>query len=284
MKAHQLFVRGILVGMADLVPGVSGGTMALLTGIYSRLLAGLAQLQPALLLLLKLRISEAFKSIDFAFFVPLGLGILISITGLSQVIAWLLDNTRDWLLMFFFGMVIATTLTLIQKTALYNWRTLALFIIGLALSLALQNLPELNGEPSLLIFFLSGLMAICAALLPGISGSLLLLLIGMYRPVIHSISNLELASLGIFALGAISGLLLFSRLLFFVYHKHQAMTLALLAGLTLGSAQALWPQQQTETNLLITQTAIHYGLLIALLPCGLLSGWYLSHVDKKSSR
>ena len=99
--------------------------------------------------------------------------------------------------------------------------------------------------------------------------------------VIQSISNFDVLPLGVFALGAISGLLLFSRLLLFVYHKHQAMTLSLLAGLTLGSLQALWPTQQAEVNVLMNQMAIHYSLLIALLPCGLLSGWYLSNVDKK---
>ena len=281
MKARHLFLRGVLIGMADLVPGVSGGTMALLTGIYSRLLTALAQLQPALILILKLRIAEAFKKIDFGLLFPLGLGVLASVILLSQVIAWLLDNTRDWLLTFFFGLVIATILTLIKKVARHNWLTSLLFIIGLLFSIALQNLPELNGDPSLLTFFLSGLMAICAMLLPGISGSLLLLLIGMYQPVIQSISNFDVLPLGVFALGAISGLLLFSRLLLFVYHKHQAMTLSLLAGLTLGSLQALWPTQQAEVNVLMNQMAIHYSLLIALLPCGLLSGWYLSNVDKK---
>ena len=282
IKWWQLSIRGVLIGIADLVPGVSGGTMALLTGIYPQLLTSLAQLRPALFMLLRWRVAKAMATINFAFFIPLGLGAIIGILSLSQVIVWLLNNTRDWLMAYFLGMVCLTAINLAQRVGRYNWQNIALMILGAAISIALQKLPVLIDSPGLVLFFLAGACAICAMLLPGISGSLLLLLIGMYQPVIDNISTFHLLPLSFFALGALCGLLLFAQILFFVYHNYQPMTLSLLSGLTFGSVPALWPQQQTEMNLLIDQPLIYIGVLIALLISGLLSGWYISYVDKKS--
>ena len=210
-----IFLRGVAMGAADLVPGVSGGTIALITGIYTRLIAAIASVGPSTLsLLLRGRVSDAWKAIDGPFLLVLGAGIATAVIGLASLLDWLLQHFPLPLWAAFLGLVLASALSLVkQNYRLWSSKEWPLFIIGIgvAVFVGLTQAVQLPITPWGV--FLAGSVAICAMILPGISGSFLLLLMGMYQVVISAVVNLELVTLGLFALGCGMGLLLFSRLL-----------------------------------------------------------------------
>ncbi|MEP4148577.1 MAG: DUF368 domain-containing protein [Halioglobus sp.] len=242
MNALGIFLRGMLMGAADIVPGVSGGTMAFITGIYDTLLTSIRSVDLTFVrLLLKFDIREAWNHVNGGFLLALLAGIATSILSLARLISWLLDNHPVPLWAFFFGLILASALVLLQQVR--GWdiaRALCLLCgVGVAATIALS--PTVNMHFGMAGVFLSGFLAICAMILPGISGSFILVLLGMYGTVLVALKSLDIGFILVFAIGAAAGLLSFSRLLHFLLHRFHEATMALLTGFLFGSLLVVWP-------------------------------------------
>ena len=256
--------RGMLIGVADLFPGVSGGTMALLTGVYVRFINALASLHSVLLLCMRGKILQGLRSIDWFFVTAIGCGALIAIVSFSEVVAWLLDNYQSRLMSFFTGIVLYTAYALGCKL---TWRVpiAGLVVVGFCVAFFLRELAAIFAFSQGLgevFFFFGGAVAICAMLLPGISGSLLLLMLGMYQPVIGAIAERDVAVLGFLGLGAVFGLLAFAPLLRYSYHRFYYQTLAVLTGLTCGAVRETAPVEIMTSPSGTELACILFGVII----------------------
>ena len=241
-----IFLRGAAMGTADLVPGVSGGTVALITGIYPRLLAAVTAADAAAVrLLLKGQWLGLWRHVDGAFLLPLMLGIGSAIFALASTLKLLLETQPLLVWSFFCGLVLLSSLALIRTEMTKLTPMVGLmFLIGVVIMLTLGLGTGISFPQHLGGFFVAGLLGICAMILPGISGSFILLLLGMYGPIITAVADRELLPLLVFAVGCAVGLLTFSRFLTFVLARGRVATLALLVGFLLGSLVILWPWQQ----------------------------------------
>ena len=246
-----IYIRGLIMGTADIVPGISGGTVALITGIYDRLLAAVTAVNlDALQLLFKGRIGEFWQRIDGKFLAVLIAGIGTALVVMAEVIHWLLGNYSLPLWSFFFGLVLASFVFLLVEEIPGNCLfELPVMLIGTLFTVAIGLAPAAEFIDGPASFFVAGALAICAMILPGISGSFVLLLIGMYRPVIDAIRELDLMTLSIFSAGCVVGLLTFSHLLHWVLIHFRRPTMALLTGVLLGSLVILWPWQEVVTSI-----------------------------------
>jgi len=240
-----LFLKGMAMGAADVVPGVSGGTVAFITGIYDELLQSLAQLPKAALLLLRGRIVEAWQCANATFLLVLVSGILASVLSLARLITSLLETQPIALWSFFFGLILVSTHIVVRAVQHWGASRLCSALLGGAFAwwITVAAPVQLEGTP--VILFLAGAVAICAMILPGISGSFILLLLGLYPVVLGAVKELDLLVLAIFASGCLAGLLGFSRLLNWLLHRWRDLTLAFLAGLMIGSLNKVWPWKQT---------------------------------------
>ena len=242
MTPLGVFLRGVLMGAADIVPGVSGGTMAFITGIYDRLLASIRAFDlPLLRLLYRGDLRRAWEHVDGAFLLTLVAGIATSILSLARVIAWLLEAYPVPLWAFFFGLILASALVLLRQVPHWSPARVLCLIIGLGVAAAIALSPVVALPPGLPAVFIAGFIAICAMILPGISGSFILILLGMYSTVLQAVKNLELAVMLVFALGAGLGLMCFSRVLHWLLRRYHAATMALLTGFLFGSLLVVWP-------------------------------------------
>lgn len=241
-----LALRGILMGAADAVPGVSGGTIAFMTGIYEELIFSLKQCGvSALKMLFQGGIKATWQHVNGGFLLALFSGIIISILTLSRIVLYLLDNHPILLWSFFFGLILAAVWSLIRHIEKWEMGVVATFLMGTVSAFFITTITPITIETSPLIVFLSGMIAICAMILPGISGSFILLLLGMYAPMLIAVKELQLATLCIFASGCAAGLLSFSHVLSWMFKYYKTMTLALLGGFMLGSLNKVWPWKQT---------------------------------------
>ena len=240
-----IYLRGIAMGAADLVPGVSGGTIALITGVYARLIAAIASVGPeAFFLILRGRVVDAWKSIDGNFLLTLGAGIATAVVGLASLLDWLLQHYPLPLWAAFSGLVLASALSLVlENYRQWSSKEWVLFVVGVAVAVFVALTQAVQMPITPWGIFLGGCVAICAMILPGISGSFLLLLMGMYQPVISAVVNLELEILVLFAMGCGVGLMVFSRLLQRLLSVAEQSTMATLFGFLLGSLVILWPWQ-----------------------------------------
>ncbi|TXS93643.1 DUF368 domain-containing protein [Parahaliea aestuarii] len=234
------------MGAADIVPGVSGGTMAFITGIYDRLLGAIRAFDLALLgLVLKGRIKDAWQHVDGAFLLTLLAGIATSILSLARLIAWLLETHPVPLWAFFFGLILASALVLLRQVGAWNPARIACLLAGTGFALAVALSPALGLESAgLPAVFGAGFIAICAMILPGISGSFILVLLGMYAVVLNALKSFDLEFIAVFAAGAACGLLCFSRLLHWLLRHQRPGTLALLTGFLFGSLAVVWPWKE----------------------------------------
>jgi putative membrane protein len=238
--------KGILMGAADAVPGVSGGTIAFMTGIYEELIFSLRQCSTsAVRVLFKSGIKATWQHINGGFLLALFSGIILSILTLSRVVLYLLDNHPILLWSFFFGLILAAVWSVIRHIEKWEIDVIATFLIGTVGAFFITTISPTTIETSPLIVFLSGMIAICAMILPGISGSFILLLLGMYAPMLLAVKELQFTTLCIFAGGCIVGLLSFSHVLTWMFKHYKTMTLALLGGFMLGSLNKVWPWKQT---------------------------------------
>ncbi|MGC8121494.1 DUF368 domain-containing protein [Marinobacter sp. VGCF2001] len=241
-----VFLRGMAMGAADIVPGVSGGTIAFITGIYFRLLEAVSAAPLAVMRqLFRGDVAGFWRAIDGAFLISLMAGILASVVSLASAISWLLDTQPVLLWSFFFGLIVASVWHVGQQVQRPAALLLVPFSAGVLFAWWITTLPASELTPSGLAFFGAGALAICAMILPGISGSFLLLIIGMYSPVLAAIKNVEPGYLGLFLLGCLAGLLSVARLITLAFRHFHDIVLALLTGFMVGALNKVWPWQET---------------------------------------
>lgn len=246
MKHLGLYLKGLAMGSADVVPGVSGGTIAFITGIYTELLDSIKSVNlQALILLFKKGPKTAWKAINGTFLITLLAGILTAILTLAKVIHYLLDQHAVLLWAFFFGLILASSLHMGKQIKQWQPSTLIALLTGALIAGFISVASPTSIEANYLNIFIAGSIAICAMILPGISGSFILLLMGLYAPVLAAVKGLELDIMLIFALGAGLGLMLFSRLLSWLLHHYQDLMFSLLTGFMLGALLKVWPWKET---------------------------------------
>jgi putative membrane protein len=234
------------MGAADAVPGVSGGTIAFMTGIYEELIFSLKQCSvSAVKVLFQNGIKAAWQHINGTFLLALFSGIIISVLTLSRVVLYLLANHPILLWSFFFGLILAAVWSVIRHIDKWKTDVIATFLIGTIGAFLITTISPTTIETSPLIVFLSGMIAICAMILPGISGSFILLLLGMYGPMLTAVKEWQFMTLFIFIGGCVTGLLSFSHVLSWMFKHYKTVTLALLGGFMLGSLNKVWPWKQT---------------------------------------
>lgn len=235
-------LKGIAMGAADVVPGVSGGTIAFISGIYEELIQSINKVNFNTLKIWKQDGLQAmWKSINGNFLISLLIGIGLSIISLAKVIKYLLENEPIFVWSFFFGLVVASIIYVAKQIKQWNFKSVAALILGGVLAYFITTLTPQNASMSYPYIFFSGALAICAMILPGISGGYILLLLGAYKPVLDAIHDKNIMFLGILALGMASGLLLFSRVLKWLFDKFENITLAILTGFIIGSLNKIWP-------------------------------------------
>jgi len=244
-----IILKGMAMGAADVVPGVSGGTIAFISGIYEELLTSISAIKFSSIRLLRDKGFKVFwKTINGNFLVALLVGIFISILSLAKLISYLLENEPILVWSFFFGLVLASILFIGKQITKWSILSVVLFIVGALIAYYITTLQPLVSENSSPLFlFLAGAIAICAMILPGISGSFILVLLGAYKPVLDAIHDRDFKLLAILASGAIIGLLSFSKVLKWLFNHYKNLTLAVLTGFILGSLNKIWPWKETLT-------------------------------------
>lgn len=235
-------LRGMAMGAADVIPGVSGGTIAFITGIYEELIGSISNINLAALKKLKNEgISSFWKHVNGNFFVALLLGIAISVLSLARVVTYLLVEYPVLLWAFFFGLIVASAQLILKTVTKWDVKTVIGLIIGTAVAayISTVHVTASGGESWYIV--LSGAIAICAMILPGISGSFILVLLGSYALVIEGLKNLDFTVIGLFCLGCLVGILSFSRLLKYLFENYKNLVLAILSGFLIGSLLKIWP-------------------------------------------
>lgn len=236
------------MGAADVVPGVSGGTIAFITGILDTLLESINKIKPSLFSMLKQQgIKATFNHINGGFLVSLFAGILTSIFSLAKLISWLLVNHPVPIWSFFFGLILISVVHVLKQVKGFTLLRAFTFLVGTFVAYALTQLSPGHIEINFLTIFIGGVIAICAMVLPGISGSFLLLLLGLYSTVLGAVKGMDLTIISVFATGALVGLLSFSRLLSALLKKWHDETLTFLTGLMLGTLVKIWPWKIAES-------------------------------------
>ncbi|MDO6819639.1 MULTISPECIES: DUF368 domain-containing protein [Zobellia] len=235
-------LKGMAMGAADVVPGVSGGTIAFISGIYEELITSINNVDLSLFKELKENgLKAAWNKLNGNFLLALFAGIAISVLSLAKLVSWLLENKPILIWSFFFGLVIASILLVGKEVQKWNAKTIIALILGAAVAYYITILPPSESADSLPYLFLSGALAICAMILPGISGAFILVLLGSYKTIIDAVHNLDFKIIGTVGVGAIFGLLSFAKLLKWMFNNQKNLTLALLTGFIVGSLNKIWP-------------------------------------------
>lgn len=242
-------LKGMGMGAADVVPGVSGGTIAFISGIYEELLSSISNINVDLFKTLKKEgVKSTWKQLNGNFLAALFSGIFISAVSLAKLISWLLENHPILVWSFFFGLVLASVIYIAKQITTWNIAAILVLIIGAVLAYFITTLNPLVSENSSSIFlFVAGAIAICAMILPGISGSFILVLLGAYKPILTAVNNRDFTSVALVGGGAVFGLLLFSRILKWLFTYYKNLTLALLTGFIIGSLNKIWPWKKVLT-------------------------------------
>ncbi len=246
-KWLKIYVSGLLMGAADVVPGVSGGTIAFILGIYERLISALSGVnKESLKMLFKGEFKALWSHFDGTFLLVLGSGIATSIVLIAGIITHLLETYPSYLWGFFFGLILSSAYFLIKQVVDFRLIHVLLMVLGGIVGAGLSLLVPIQTETSLTMVFFSGMIAICAMILPGISGSFLLLMMGMYGFVLTAIKSIDLLVIAVFGLGALVGLLSFSKVLHYLLQHARSVTLATLTGVMLGALVKVWPWKIME--------------------------------------
>ena len=241
----MLVLKGMGMGAADVVPGVSGGTIAFIVGIYDELIDSIKGIDGRTLkLLLTGKFVSFWKEANCGFLLSVIAGIGISVFSLAKIITWLLANQPVLVWSFFFGLVLASTWFVAKSIKGWSWKSVLAFVCGAAIAWFVTVATPAETPSSLAFVFLCGAIAICAMILPGISGSFILVLLGKYFYIMDAVKSLRIVVLGTFAVGAVVGIALFSRLLSFALKHARSITLATLSGFMLGSLNKVWPWKQ----------------------------------------
>ena len=246
-----LALKGCAMGMADVVPGVSGGTIAFISGIYEELLDSIRSVDAsALRLLLRFRLAEFWRHINGRFLLPVLLGIAVAIFSLARLMTYLLTNHPIAIWSFFFGLIVASALLVARQIGRWDWRTVLAFAVGAAAAWWITVATPAETPDDWWFVMLSGAIAICAMILPGISGAFILLLLGKYQYIMHAVGEFDIPVIAVFVIGAAAGIISFSHLLSWLLKHWHDVTVAVLMGFMVGSLNKVWPWKETvETYL-----------------------------------
>ena len=247
-----IVARGFAMGAADVVPGVSGGTMAFILGIYEELIfsiraVGRKEFWQALL---HFRIKDALLAINLPFLIAVFAGIFLAVLTLAQGLEWMLDNQPVLIWSFFFGLVLASVVTVAKRVKRWGVIVLAALAAGAIGAFFLVGAVPAQTPNTWWFLFLSGALASVAMILPGISGAFILLILGKYQFVLGAVNDFDIVSLGILAMGAAVGIVIFAQLLGYLFKQHHDLTVAVLTGFMLGSLRKLWPWKETVETML----------------------------------
>ncbi|MCQ2971953.1 MAG: DUF368 domain-containing protein [archaeon] len=251
------------MGSADIVPGVSGGTIALITGIYEKLVYSISKINFKFLKpLVKLNFKEFWHvfcdEIDFKFFIPLGLGIGVAMLSLAKVITYCMETYTAFTYAFFLGLILASAIVCFRRIEKINVKHVIFAILGAILAYIFVSLNPIAANHSLPVLFISGMIAICAMILPGISGSFMLLLLGQYEYMLNALHNLNFSEIITFCVGALIGILGFSKILNYLLKSHEEITMAFLIGVMVGTL---------KLPALAIATSLTSFTLVSILPC-----------------
>lgn len=235
-------LKGLAMGAADAVPGVSGGTIAFISGIYEELINTISGVNFSLITTLKTKGFVAFwKQLNGNFITALLIGIIVSFVSFMKLAKYLIEYHPILIWSFFFGLIVASIYFVGKQITKWNVATVLAFIIGTIIAYYITTIPASNVNDSPYFLFFAGALAICAMILPGISGSFILVILGAYKTLSTAIDALDLKKLALFIAGAIIGLLSFSHILKWLFKTYHNLTLAILTGFILGSLNKVWP-------------------------------------------
>jgi len=291
-RSYQLktLIRGIFIGIADLIPGVSGGTVAIIVGVYKQLITGLSRINAhSIKLLLRWQIKEIWIYVNAPFLLLILCGALIGIYSFANTIHWLLTQYPFYLYAFFMGIVGCSVYILYRQ---YQHRAYwYYFVIGTLISIGIGLLPQMQLSIAPPFIVLSAAIAITAMLLPGISGSFLLLLLGVYPEYVRAVSVLDWQFIGYFFLGSVLGVLSFSRLLKYLLTRFEQATMHCMTGFIAGSLPLLWPFKSDYSghlslSLNVLPQTLNFSLLQILFALSLAVGgfailWIINNLSKK---
>jgi len=290
----KLYFKGMAMGVADAFPGISGGTMALILGIYKELIGSISVINFSLFKTLKNEgFNEFWRKLNGTFLLILFSGIISSLVVFMNIASFLIDNFPILIWSFFLGLVSASIYIILKPTDLFNFNKTQnilinwfLLLSSLYISYLLTSLPEINNLNENLIFiFFAGLIASCAMILPGVSGSYILVILGLYKTMSKALINLELDKIVIFGFGVILGLTSFSKLVKWGFDKFPNKILIAMTGLIIGSIHKLWPWKSNEINILPTNYSEYNYLIesIVLFIIGFLLIFLLEKTNKNQN-
>ncbi len=239
----RILFCGLCMGCADVVPGVSGGTMAFILGIYEELINSIRTFGSKQFLgsLLRFKFKDAFLQINYKFLISLGSGIVIAILSLAKIISWTLDKHAVLIWSFFFGLVLASIFTVSKRISAWNFRIFLSLAAGAILSYIIVGAVPLQTPETFIFLFTSGMLSICAMILPGISGAYILVLFGKYHFILQAVNQRDIYPIMVVGLGAIIGLVSFTQVLGWLFKKYHDVTVAVLIGVMFGSLRKIWP-------------------------------------------
>ena len=245
-----LAAKGFAIGTANLIPGVSGGTMAFIMGIYEELILSIKNMLDlqALKAFFTLKLKTAFEIWPWEFLLAIGIGVLVATFSLAGALEWTLENQPVLLWAFFFGLVLASIFTVLKRVSRWNVTTISAAVIAAVATYFLVDLVPAETPKTPVTVFFAGFIAIGAMILPGLSGSFVLVLLGQYEHVLSSVSQRDFATLFIFAVGAGVGLLTFAQILSWLFKRYHDVTVAILIGLMAGSLRKIWPWKEVVST------------------------------------
>lgn len=296
MNYLLLALKGCAMGMADVIPGVSGGTIAFISGIYTELIDSIRKVGgPSLRLLATLRLREFWRAVNGNFLAAVFGGVLAAVFSLARVMTYLLEHHRIEVWSFFFGLIVASALLVARDVTRWNAASVAALLCGIAAAWWITVASPSQTPETWWFILLSGAIAICAMILPGISGAFILLLLGKYQFILHAVATFDLRVLALFATGAIAGLVSFSHLLSWLLRRFHDATIALLMGFMIGSLNKVWPWKETLESYSDSHGALHplvernvlpdvsgeVGWAITFCICGFLLIWGIECVGSR---
>lgn len=278
-------LKGMLMGAANVIPGVSGGTMALLTGIFEKLINAIKAFDlEAIKLALRFKFKDLFEHVDIKFLSAIGIGVLVSILSFARILEYLFENHSLYVWSFFFGLILASVYFVGKKIVKIRGSVIALFLLGTAMAASIAFMKPAAENDSFVYLVICGAIAMCSMILPGLSGSYVLLLMGNYQLVmIKGVSDFDLHILIPVGIGAAAGLAAFARLLSWIFNKFHDQTIAVLTGFIFGSLSILWPWKSeiTETfgekikvigyDYIVPQMSGETSIAVALMLAGIVA-------------
>ena len=290
-----VFFKGIAMGAANVIPGVSGGTIALITGVFERLINAIKSFDfAALRFVLKGDFKGFAKHTDLVFLIALFLGIGVSILSFARLFDFLFTNYPVYIWSFFFGLIMASVYFVGKTVEKWTWDVIVIFVIGFSVAITITFLTPATQDEGFLYLIACGVVAICSMILPGLSGSFVLILMGNYQLImIDSINQLRFEILFPVALGAAGGLLGFSYLLSWVFRKFRNQTIAILTGFIFGTLGLIWPWKEkifqqfgnkekiVGYDWLLPEVNIQFGIAIGIMLLGIISIWIMESLAEK---